>query len=115
MNILGLIKDLVLSTQVRNACEAKGYKYASGRNEERFNQALEELKPDRVIIDLNADGIDPFVAIEKAKSLIPAENILCFFSHVNGELADKALAMGLLKEQIFIRSKFFSNLGAVIQ
>jgi hypothetical protein len=114
MNILVLIKDLVLSTQIRTACEKAGHTYHSGRGNQKFEETIGSVKPEKVIIDLNIDGADPFKAIEHAKSSMPLENILCFYSHVNTELAEKAEEIGLKEAQIFRRSKFFTNLSTIL-
>ena len=111
MNLLVLIKDLVLSTQIRTSCEAASINYSSSRTYEKFAESLEKLKPEKIIIDLNISSTDPFEAIEKAKLHLNPRDILCFYSHVNTELAQKAIEAGLFADRILKRSIFFNSLA----
>lgn len=114
MKILVLIKDLLLSSQIKGACEASGHEYASGRSNQKFLDHLTNLKPEKVVIDLNIDGADPFSAIDEAKKLIAPEKIICFYSHVDVDLLDKAVSAGISEDQVFRRSQFFSDIAQAL-
>ncbi len=114
MTILVLVKDLVLSSQIRTACEAASIEYVSGRSNEKFLHNLQALSPEKVVIDLNVEGVDPIQAIQDAKKVLANDKIICFYSHVDIEAAEKAMYAGVDNSQIYKRSQFFSNLQEVL-
>ena len=109
---LVLIKDLVLGTQIRAVCEQKQKIYKSARSNEAFNDSLQGLKPECAVIDLNISSADPFLAIKQAQKSKSIKRIMCFYSHVNQDLADRAAALGI--SEIYRRSKFFNNLEGLL-
>ena len=112
MKVLAIIKDLVLSTQIRTACQALGHDYKSVKNSESLKDALNE-RPDVIVIDLNIQGVDPLEAVRISLGTAGSAKVICFYSHVNVELGENAVKSGIKPENLFVRSKFFSHLNQI--
>ncbi len=57
-------------------------------------EAVEELCPDVVLLDIDMPGADPFVQLGSVSELCPDTRVLMFSGHVRRELVDKAIEGG---------------------
>lgn len=101
-NIVLIINDLVLRQQVKSKFE--GSKFFFIRSEEDLEQALLE-SVDFIFIDLTHQKLDVFNLINKIQD---KSKIICFYPHVEKDLALKAHNLGI--EKIYTRGKFFTEI-----
>lgn len=113
MQVVVLIKDLMLGSQIKEACSANHYEYRSARDIDRFRSHLEGPLEKIVVVDLNASQADPFAAIGLAVSDPLVKKTVCFYSHVDRDAAEKAGAAGA--KEIYPRSKFFADIPGILQ
>ena len=78
-----------------------------------LQDALESGKPRIVLVDLHCDGISPEEAIRTVKSHCQNARVVAFFSHVQTELKERAIAAGA--DDVWPRSVFVQRLGQLLE
>ena len=111
--LLILCPDLIFSTKIFSTAKALNLPAQGVRTLEALREKLTTATYSRLIIDLNATGIDPIAAIQLAKSLPTCPPIIAFLSHVQTELAAAAKAAGA--DQVLPRSAFSAKLPELLQ
>jgi CheY-like chemotaxis protein len=109
--VLAILEDLLFTVKINDAAKRNGLPIQFVKTEQdALAQAAE--KPMLVIIDLNANSVDPVALIPKIKELgkIP---IIAFVSHVQGELKQRAHEAGA--DMVMARSAFSTNLPQILK
>ena len=106
--IIAVVDDMFFASKIRAVAEAVGAEISFPRSKEAVIQKVQETKPRLVIVDLHNQKIDPN---EIAKEL-SGIRLLGFFSHVQTELQQNALAAGF--DQVIPRSVFARDLPTIL-
>jgi CheY-like chemotaxis protein len=112
--IIAIVDDLFFASKLRGTGEQVGASVQFVRSIPSAVEKAQEAAPDLIIADLNANCCDPLElarALKKDKSLeyVP---LLGFFSHVQIELQQAAIAAGY--DQVIPRSAFTKNLANIL-
>lgn len=109
--VLAVIDDLLFTVKIADAAKRNGLQAQFVKSEADALAAAAE-KPMLVIVDLNANSVDPVALIPKLKELgrIP---VIAFVSHVQGELKQKAHEAGA--DMVMARSAFSTNLPQILK
>jgi CheY-like chemotaxis protein len=109
--VLVVIEDLLFTVKIADAAKRNGLQTQFVKTEQDAIAAAAE-KPMLVILDLNANSVDPISLIPKLKELgkIP---VIAFVSHVQGELKQKAHEAGA--DMVMARSAFSTNLPQILK
>ncbi len=113
--ILAVLDDIFFASKIRGAGEQVGAQIQFVKSIDAAIDKARDETPALVIVDLNAGCCD---AMELARTFKGDDNLkaiplLGFFSHVQTELQQAALAAGF--DQVIPRSAFTKNLAAVLQ
>jgi CheY-like chemotaxis protein len=113
--IIAVVDDMFFASNIRTVAEAVGVEISFPRTLEAFEQKIREGKPDLVLVDLHNQRIDPadVAAALKNHESTPVTPVLGFFSHVQTELQQKAVAAGFTK--VVPRSFFARELPNILQ
>jgi PleD family two-component response regulator len=111
---LAAVDDIFFASKIRAAAEASGVEYDSARTVESAAAKARSDPPSLVVADLHGLRCDPFALAEtfKADAALRAVPLLGFFSHVQTELRDRALAAGF--DRVLARSTFSSQLANIL-
>lgn len=111
--VLGVVEDLLFVVKIQDAAKRTGLEAQFVKNEPDALAAVVE-PPLLVIIDLNANSVDPVDLIQKIKSgerrKVP---VIAFVSHVQGELKQRAHDAGA--DMVMARSAFSTNLPQILK
>jgi CheY-like chemotaxis protein len=109
--VLAIIDDLLFTVKIADAAKRNGLPVQFVKSEQDALAALAD-KPMLVILDLNANSVDPVALIPRVKEQgrIP---IIAFVSHVQGELKQKAHEAGA--DMVMARSAFSTNLPQILK
>jgi DNA-binding NarL/FixJ family response regulator len=110
--ILAIIPDLIFSTKVFSTARALQVEIVGARTAEVIAQRLEAEPIELVIVDLNAETLDPIAAIRQIKGHAKAPKVLAFLSHVQVELGQQAREAGA--DQVMARSGFVVALPGIV-
>jgi PleD family two-component response regulator len=112
--VLAAVDDIFFASKIRAAAEASGVEYDSARTVESAIDKAKANLPSVVIADLHSQRCDPFALAETFKADAELRDIplLGFFSHVQTELRDRALAAGF--DRVLTRSAFSSQLITIL-
>lgn len=111
--VIALVKDLFFLAKIGETAKQVGAKI-------RFADSAEDLiscvqsKPRLIVLDLNADGIDPVITIKRLKET-PASTdlpIIGFIQHEMSTLIDSALQAGC--DQVLSRNAFTKHLPRIL-
>jgi hypothetical protein len=111
-SLLVLCPDLIFSTKIFSTAKALNISAQGVRSLDALREKLTTNVYSKLIIDLNATGVDPLAAITLAKSLPNCPPILAFLSHIQVELAQSATAAGA--DQVLPRSAFSAKLPELL-
>jgi len=113
--ILAVVDDLLFTVKINDAAKRIGLDVEFLKNEKDLLDKAKDDKPLLVILDLNANSIQPVHAIEKLKGneSLKAISIIGFVSHVQGELKQKAQDAGA--NMVMARSAFSQNLQQILR
>jgi len=114
-SIIAVVDDLFFASKIRGTAEQVGVTVSFARKIEGLIESALENQPAVIIVDLQAQKIDP---IELARKLRTDERLrdvplIGFFSHVQIELQQQAQAAGF--DQVIPRSLFTKNLALILQ
>ena len=109
--VLGVLDDLLFTVKIADAAKRNGLQTQFVKTEIDALAAAAE-RPMLVILDLNANSVDPIELIPKLKELgkIP---VIAFVSHVQGELKQRAHEAGA--DMVMARSAFSTNLPQILK
>lgn len=113
--ILAVVDDLLFTVKINDAARRIGLDVEFLKSEKDvLDKALDE-KPLLVILDLNANSVQPVQVIEKLKGdpALKSISIIGFVSHVQGELKQKAQDAGA--NMVMARSAFSQNLQQILR
>jgi CheY-like chemotaxis protein len=113
--IIAVVDDLFFASKIRGTGEQVGARIQFAKSiDAALSKAREEV-PALVVVDLNAgccDGAELARAF-KSDDHLKAIPLLGFFSHVQIELQEAALAAGF--DQVMPRSAFTKNLAEILR
>jgi len=112
--IIAAVDDLFFASKIRGTGEQAGARIQFVKSIEALIDKAREDAPSLVVVDLNAGCCD---AVELARALKADDNLnaiplLGFFSHVQVELQQAALAAGF--DRVMPRSAFTKNLREIL-
>ena len=112
--IIAVVDDLFFASKIRGTAEHVGTRVQFVRSVPAAIEKARDEAPNLIIVDLNAGCCD---AIELARGLkgddsLAGVPLLGFFSHVQTELQQAAIAAGY--DQVMPRSAFTKNLSEIL-
>ena len=112
--ILAVVDDLLFTVKINDAAKRIGLDVEFLKSEKDVLDKAHE-KPMLVILDLNANSMNPVHMIEKLKGNADLKgiSIIGFVSHVQGELKQKAQDAGA--NMVMARSAFSQNLQQILR
>ncbi|RIL06887.1 MAG: hypothetical protein DCC75_10460 [Proteobacteria bacterium] len=116
--ILSCTSDLLFSSKIGQTAKQVGRELLNVRSLEDFRKTLLTKQPDLVILDLNSKGLDAFAVLAALKEYIASNygavppRLLCFYSHVDTESADRAKREGVT--ELYPRSQFTKMLPELL-
>ena len=113
--VLAAVDDIYFAAKIRGTAESLGVGYESARNANAAAQSARADLPCVVIADLHSTRCDPFALAAGFKSdpALAGVPLVGFFSHVQVELQQRALAAGF--DQVFPRSAFVQRLAGILR
>ena len=116
MPTIAVVTDLIFGTKITGTGKALGKPVLVARTLEKLQEHLDAVPADAgaptLIIDLNANGIDPIVAVRLARAHKASPNIIAYLSHVQVDLAQAAREAGA--HQAMARSAFVQQLPNIL-
>jgi len=109
--IAAVVTDLIFASRISAQARAAGLNVQLIRTLGALDELLTHASPDLLIVDLNAQGIDPMVAIARTRKCAKLPRICAYFSHVQHELADEAHKLGA--DEVLPRSRFVNQLRSL--
>ena len=112
--IIAIVDDMFFKSKIRAVAEAVGTEISFPRNKDALFQKAREAKPQLIIVDLHNEKIEPASLANELKSdeELRAIPLLGFFSHVQTELQQNAIAAGF--DQVIPRSVFARDLSKIL-
>lgn len=111
MTVLAYITDLFFQSKVAETAKQSGAKLQLIRSLYELFPALEK-KPEMVLIDLEADGIDGPALISQLKGSYPDLRVVAYAAHVRKGLLEQARESGA--DLVFARSQFTEELPGLL-
>jgi DNA-binding NtrC family response regulator len=114
MRILTLTPDLFFSTRIRSALEQAGHTVRLVEAAEEVSEAMDELGPALVVLDIGAAGSWPWEDILRdLHEQQPELPILAFGSHMDVEATKQAQTLGATR--VVARSEFVNNMANLVE
>jgi CheY-like chemotaxis protein len=112
--IVAAVDDMFFASKIRATAEALGVEISFPRTQEALVQRIQDVKPALVIVDLHNQRIDVATLGQALKSdeTTAGVKLLGFFSHVETELRQSALAAGF--DDVIPRSVFARDLAEIL-
>ena len=113
--VITAVDDMFFAAKLRATAEHLGVTLRSVRNLDTLLNVARETTPDLIIVDLHSEKIDPLAVAQALKSddQLASLQLLGFFSHVQTDLKESALAAGY--DLVIPRSVFSRDLAAVLE
>ena len=108
--VVAFVDDLFFQAKLLETARQVGVELHAVSTTEALADELRE-QPALVLVDLNA-RTDAVSAIDRLRAIGNAAPVVGFFSHVQTELAERALAAGC--REVLPRSKFTRDLAAIL-
>lgn len=112
--VLVVVEDLLFLVKIADAAKRSGLEAQIVKNEPDALAAVADTPPLLIIVDLNANSVDPIDLITKLKDgdrkKVP---VIAFVSHVQGELKQRAHDAGA--DMVMARSAFSTNLPQILK
>jgi AmiR/NasT family two-component response regulator len=108
---LAFVDDIFFQAKIRETAKLVGVDVHFCTTPDALFAEMDREKPNLVVIDLNARN-SPLDAIARARSASAEMPMVCFLSHVQVELAEKARVAGC--DNVMPRSKFTHNLATIL-
>lgn len=108
--ILALVDDIFFQAKMLETAKHAGVEVKAFASGEALLAEISQSAPNLVVVDLNARHapMETIASLRPLNSKIP---VIGFFSHVQTELAERALEAGCT--QVMPRSKFTKDLSAI--
>ncbi len=112
--VLAVVDDLLFTVKISDAAKRVGLEAEFLKSEKDLLDKAKE-QPLLIILDLNANSVDPLKLIGKLKGNVDFKNIslIGFLSHVQGELKMQAQEAGA--NMVMARSAFSQNLQQILK
>ena len=113
--IVAALDDLMFVSRVRTTASAVGVSVKVVRSVADGLEQARQLKPARLLVDLNGRAFDPLALIEavKADPALAATRIVAFVSHVQADTI--AAARGAGADEVIARSAFVKRLEELVR
>jgi PleD family two-component response regulator len=113
--VLAAVDDIFFLSKIRGTAESLSVEFDSARSVESAIEKARANRPDLIIADLHSERCDPFTLARNLKDDVDLRDVplLGFFSHVQTELRDRALASGF--DRVLARSAFTQLLPELLQ
>lgn len=112
--IIAAVDDMLFAAKIKGTAAAVGADVEFVRSADAAVRAAAQRETSLLIVDLHSEKCDPFGLAAKLRS-DPKNSpvtLLGFFSHVNVELRERALAAGF--DRVLPRSAFVKRLGEIL-
>ena len=112
--IIAVVDDLFFASKIRGTAEQVGTRVRFSRSVPDAIAKAREEAPGLIIADLNASCCDVLALARalKADDLLAGVPLLGFFSHIQTELQQAAIAAGY--DRVMPRSAFTKNLAQIL-
>jgi PleD family two-component response regulator len=113
--ILAVVDDLMFTVKINDAAKRNGFEAVFLKSEQDVLDRLADSKPPLVILDLNANSVDPLQLVAKIRGNADYKrtNLIGYLSHVQGELKQQAQEAGV--DMVMARSAFSQNLLQILK
>jgi PleD family two-component response regulator len=113
--ILAVVDDLLFTVKISDAAKRVGLDAEFVKSEHDVFEKAKHEKPLLIILDLNANSVQPLKLIEQLKSNgeLKQISLIGYLSHVQGELKQKAQEAGA--NIVMARSAFSQNLQQILK
>jgi PleD family two-component response regulator len=113
--ILAVVDDLLFTVKISDAAKRVGLDAEFVKSEHDLLDKAAEERPLLIILDLNANSVQPLKLIStlKANDDLKSISIIAFLSHIQGELKQKAQEAGA--NMVMARSAFSQNLQQILK
>lgn len=111
--VIAIVDDMFFAAKIKATAEALGITLVVPRTKEMLFEKLTETKSTLVLVDLHNQKINPLDLARELKTEHQQVSLLGFFSHVETELRQQALAAGF--DQVIPRSVFSRDLGQILK
>jgi CheY-like chemotaxis protein len=113
--VITAVDDMFFAAKIRATAEHLGVTLRSVRNLETLLSVARDTVPDLIIVNLHSEKIDPLAVARALKSdqKLAATPLLGFFSHVQTDLKESALAAGY--DLVIPRSVFSRDLASILE
>jgi PleD family two-component response regulator len=105
---------MFFASKIRGAAASVNADVEFIRSHEQFERALAMGEPQMIIVDLNAERLDPFglVGAVRSRANLAGIPIVAFLSHVQVDLKTKAEQAGI--DRVMPRSAFSRELPSIL-
>lgn len=110
---IAIVSDMIFAARITGTAEKVGARCKAVKTLDALQDVLKSENPDLVLVDMNCDGLSPEKAIRTVKSECPSARVVAFFSHVQGELMEQAIAAGA--DDAWPRSAFVQRLPELLR
>lgn len=112
--ILAVVDDMFFASKIRAAAEAVGVEISFPRSKEALVEKARESAPQLILVDLHNQKLDPVALAKELKGNeeLGGIQLVGFFSHVETQLRQNALAAGF--DQVLPRSVFSKDLPKIL-
>jgi PleD family two-component response regulator len=112
--VLIAVDDLFFASKIRAAAESLGVAFDKARTVESALDKARANRPDLIVADLHSERCDAVALAQAFKSDTELRDVplIGFFSHVQTEFRDRALAAGF--DQALPRSAFAARLLEIV-
>ncbi len=111
--ILAVVPDLIFSTKITSTAASLGVPVKVLRSVESLSQRLAEGADALVLLDFDADDIDPIEAIAACRRAPSPPRIVAFGSHVRSDLIEACRRAGA--DEVLPRSAFVRRLPELLR
>ena len=112
-NCIAIVSDMIFAARIAGTAEKIGAECKILNDSGTLLDTLESENPELVLVDMNCESISPEEVIRMVKSLCPNARVVAFFSHVQGELMERAKAAGA--DDAWPRSVFVQCLPQLLE
>ncbi len=110
--IVTLVPNLLLRSQLNSVLSGMNVESKNVQNSADMIAAIKGGTDIRVILDLNAAGVDTIELLKEIKRDFSSVQVIGFFSHVDKAIEQQAKAAAI--DLLYPRSKFFGALPGII-
>jgi len=113
-SVIAVVDDMFFASKIRAAAEAVSVEISFPRSKEALVEKARESAPQLILVDLHNQKLDPVALAKELKGIqeLGGIQLVGFFSHVETELRQNALAAGY--DQVLPRSVFSRDLPKIL-